>query len=336
MSCVPRQPQAAGVETPPLQQLRRVTWRSALQIVLMVVAVGILANQVAGLDFAALGKQLRGATWWMVAVGAVIAQGPRLGQALSCMGASPRPLPLKPVYFLQLAQAYIGLVVPASAARIAINIRFFQRQGLPAGSALAVGAIDGFAGFVVEMVLLLGILLLTPRTLHLDLSGGSGSGLRTMLLIIALFAVLVGLVLALNKRRRRQLGEWVRGLIADGYETVRGLQSIRRLALLIGGNLASDLLFAGALGTFTWAFGTRVGFMDLIVIIISVSLLAGLLPIPGGVGVTEGGLALGLVSVGMPEEAAFAAVILYRLATYYVPPVWGFLALRWLERNNHL
>ena len=115
-----------------------------------------------------------------------------------------------------------------------------------------------------------------------------------------------------------------------------GLRSLRRLTLLFGGNLASDLLFAVALGTFAWAFGTRVAFGDLIVIIISVSLLAGLLPIPGGVGVVEGGLTLGLVSAGMPEESAFAAVILYRMATFYVPPVWGFFALRWLERNDHL
>ena len=136
--------------------MRRVTSRSGLQLVLMLGAVSILANQVAGLDLAALGKQLANATWWLVAVGAIVAQAPRLAQAVSCMGASPRPLPLRPVYFLQLAQAYIGLVVPASAARIAINVRFFQRQGLTAGSALAVGAIDGFAGFIVEAILLVG------------------------------------------------------------------------------------------------------------------------------------------------------------------------------------
>ena len=157
-----------------------------------------------------------------------------------------------------------------------------------------------------------------------------------MLLILVGVAVVVSIVLVLIPRRRRQIVGWVRGLLADGFQAVRGLQSIRRLALLLGGNLASDLLFATSLGTFAWAFDTRVPFMDLIVIIISVSLLSGLLPIPGGIGVVEGGLALGLVSAGMPEEAAFAAVILYRLSTYYVPPLWGFFALRSLERNRLL
>jgi len=326
----------AGVEVPDLQQLRRVTWGSALQVVLLVLAVWFLASQVAGLDLGALWHELREATWWLVLVGAVVAQTPRFAQAVSCLGASPRPLPLKPVYFLQLALTYIGIAVPSSAARIAVNVRFFQRQGLTAGSALAVGALDGFSGFIVEMVLLVGFLVLTPQSLHFDLSAPSGSGWRTVLLVLVGVAVVVAVVAALNPRRRNQAITWARGLIADGFETVRGLRSPRRLSLLIGGNLASDLLFAATLGLFAMAFGTRVPFPDLVVIIISVSLLAGLLPIPGGVGVAEGALTLGLVGAGMPEEPAFAAVLTYRLATFYIPPTWGFLALRWLERNKQL
>ena len=68
----------------------------------------------------------------------------------------------------------------------------------------------------------------------------------------------------------------------------------------------------------------------------AVSLFAGLLPIPGGVGVTEGGLIYRLTSFGVPQEAAFAAVILYRLGTFSLPPTWGFFSLRWLERNRYL
>ena len=54
------------------------------------------------------------------------------------------------------------------------------------------------------------------------------------------------------------------------------------------------------------------------------------------VGVTEGGLIFGLTSFGVPQEVAFAAVMLYRLSTFYTPPVWGFFSLRWLERNRYL
>jgi uncharacterized membrane protein YbhN (UPF0104 family) len=68
----------------------------------------------------------------------------------------------------------------------------------------------------------------------------------------------------------------------------------------------------------------------------SVSLLGSFVPIPGNIGVAELGLTVGLVSAGMAEEAALAAVLLYRAATFYVPAAWGFLAMRWLQRNRLL
>jgi uncharacterized membrane protein YbhN (UPF0104 family) len=72
------------------------------------------------------------------------------------------------------------------------------------------------------------------------------------------------------------------------------------------------------------------------VINISVSLLASLIPVPGGIGVAEFGLSLGLTSAGMKSESAIAAVLLYRMATFYLPPAWGFPAMLWLQRNDYL
>jgi uncharacterized protein (TIRG00374 family) len=125
-------------------------------------------------------------------------------------------------------------------------------------------------------------------------------------------------------------------LAREAWVAVQGLHSPRRLTLLFGGNLATELLFAIALQTFVRGFGYHVGLAELVLINVSVSLLSGLLPIPGGIGVVEGGLSYGLVRAGVPEEAAFAAVLLYRLATFYLPPIWGFFALRWLERTRRL
>lgn len=68
-----------------------------------------------------------------VSVGLVVGQLPRLGQAVSTLGASPVPLPLGPVYALQLAVSYVNLAVPSAAGRIAVNVRFFQRHGVGSG-----------------------------------------------------------------------------------------------------------------------------------------------------------------------------------------------------------
>jgi uncharacterized membrane protein YbhN (UPF0104 family) len=36
---------------------------------------------------------------------------------------------------------------------------------------------------------------------------------------------------------------------------------------------------------------------------------------------------------GLPDEAALATAVLYRLSTFYVPPLWGFFAMRGPQRN---
>jgi uncharacterized protein (TIRG00374 family) len=96
------------------------------------------------------------------------------------------------------------------------------------------------------------------------------------------------------------------------------------------------VLFAIALGLFARSFGSHVELTELLVINISVSLVSSFIPVPGGIGVAEFGLTIGLTSAGVTPEAAIAAVLLYRIATYYLPPAWGFPAMLWLQRNRYL
>src|SRR5580765_4844983 len=45
------------------------------------------------------------------------------------------------------------------------------------------------------------------------------------------------------------------------------------------------------------------------------------------------------VGAGVPvtsPASAIAAVLLYRIATYYLPPAWGFPAMLWLQHNRYL
>jgi uncharacterized protein (TIRG00374 family) len=327
---------AAEEEPPDLQQLRRITVKTVISVVLPAIAIFALISAVSDIDVEQLAEDLRNASWALVALAFVLGQTPRLTQACSTLGASPVPLALGPVYALQLAVSYVNLAIPSSAARIAVNIRFFQRHGVPPGSAVAVGALDGFSGFIVQALLLITILLLSPVSLDLDLdSTDPSAALRLLGLVVAGVALAVVVVLVIPKLRRAVFG-WLGKMLHEARGALKGLRSPRRIGLLLGGNLATELLFALTLATFVQALGYSVGFGEVLLVNIGVALLAGVLPIPGGIGVAEGGLTWGLMQLGVPQEPAFAAVILYRLATFYLPPVWGFFAMRWLERNKHL
>jgi glycosyltransferase 2 family protein len=330
-----RAAEAVGAEPPDLQQLRRITVRSLVNVVLPAVAVIALISGLAGLDLAEMSDILAHANWWLVAFGVLFTQVPRLTQAVSTLGAAPIPLPLGPVYALQLAICYVNLAIPSAAARLAVNIRFFQRHGVPPSGAVTAGALDGFSGFVVQALLLTGLLAFTSVSLDLQV-GDAVDDATHLLVLVAVIAALAISVLLVVKRLRRLVLEWGRRIRTDAMSALRGLRSPRRLALLFGGNLATELLFATSLGIFTRALGYPVGLDELLLVNISVALLSGILPVPGGIGVTEGGLTYGLVQFGLPEEVALASALLYRLSSFYLPPIWGFFAMRWLERNDHL
>jgi uncharacterized membrane protein YbhN (UPF0104 family) len=59
-------------------------------------------------------------------------------------------------------------------------------------------------------------------------------------------------------------------------------------------------------------------------------------PTPGGLGPFETVAIAGLIGVGMSSGAAFAAVILYRLATYWLPVLPGWLGWRLLQRWGYV
>jgi glycosyltransferase 2 family protein len=135
---------------------------------------------------------------------------------------------------------------------------------------------------------------------------------------------------------RRKLGDAVRRWLPQIRSGIASLRQSSKLAQLLLGSLATELLFAIALGMFARAMGYPLSFAELLFINMSVSLFTTFIPVPGGIGVAEGGLAVGLASAGLPESSAFAAAILYRIATFYLPPVWGWFALRWLRHNRYL
>ncbi len=84
------------------------------------------------------------------------------------------------------------------------------------------------------------------------------------------------------------------------------------------------------------AFGYQESFANLILVNTLVSLFAGFMPVPGGMGVAEAGYTAGLVALGVPHTAALSAAMAFRLVTYYLPPIWGGFAMRWMRRHAYI
>src|SRR6185503_4888262 len=97
----------------------------------------------------------------------------------------PARLPYGPVYAMQLAVGFMNVALPSAVARMAVNIRFFQRQGVSPPVAVTAGAIDSFAGNVVQILPLVLLLVFSPSSVNLDLESPSddsgGNAILTVL-----------------------------------------------------------------------------------------------------------------------------------------------------------
>ncbi len=114
------------------------------------------------------------------------------------------------------------------------------------------------------------------------------------------------------------------------------LSSPHRLIAVIAANVLVQLLFSLTSYTILRAFGQDVGFADVILVNECVALFAGLMPVPGGVGVTEAALTAGYTAIGVDSATAMGAALCYRLITFYIPPCFGYFAMRSLRRQRLL
>ena len=122
----------------------------------------------------------------------MLAQVPRFTQALTTLGSVPAVLPYLPVYMMQLATGFMNLALPSAVARMAVDIRFFQRLGIPPAAAVTASVIDSFVGNVVQIVMLL-LLVLFSQTASLDLEANlSTSGPDGRLIAAVLIVAAVG------------------------------------------------------------------------------------------------------------------------------------------------
>ena len=258
------------------------------------------------------------AAWGWIAAGSSSPRLPRLTQANATLGSVPQTLPFGPVYAMQLATGYMNLALPSSLARMAINIRFFQRQGVPPAAAVASGAMDSLAGTVLQALLLVLLLIFSQAALGsicLRRAVRAASTSRCC-------SSVVGVSWSRRPvacRGRARVRSVITGRVRHG-----GRRSARRSPgcarrrsswQLLVGNVATELLFATALGMIAIGLGYDISLVDLLVINLERLAVRELHPGPGRHRRrSRSGSRSASRRPACTEEAALATALLYRIA----------------------
>ena len=330
---------AAGVEVPKLIEPRRVSWVNLALVVGTLVGgwalIAVLVNVTKSWS------TITGAKWGWVALVFVLAQAAYPAIAVTTVGSVTDPLPYGRTVALEVSDTFVGLA-GGSLAVLATRVRFFQQEGYDATTAVTSGVLVSTASWIVKGALFLIALPLAYGSLHFNsspTSNGSSSDSKLVWLIviaIVVIGVALGLVFAVPRWRRLAAAK-LRPKASEVWAHLKVLAAHpRNLVEIFGGNVAAQLFVAMALGASLHAFGDHLNLSVLIVVLTLGSMLGGISPVPGGMGVVEAGMILGLTAAGINESDAVAAVFVQRLFTAYLPPIWGWFVLVWMRKKEYL
>ena len=320
---------ATGAPVPQLEQLQRMSGQNLALAVGTLVGVGALLSAVG--DPAVLVKAIARARPYPLLVAFALVMGTNIGFALALAGSIRKRLPFWPNVKLQVAGVFSNLALPFGSQ--ALQVRFLQKQGVDAATAVAAGGVVNLAaGTATQVGLFFLALEAAPRKVDI---GQIPTGTVVTLLTLVMAAILVCsvIVLIVPALRRKVMPP-----VSKGFHAIFDvLRSPRQIALLVGGSALAYVLYGLALTATLRAFGQSPSIWELIAANLGVTLVAALVPFPGGgTAVSSVGLSGALVALGIPETAAVGAVLVHQLISQYVPAVPGWLALRSLVAHEEL
>ncbi len=259
-----------------------------------------------------------------------------VGGAMSLAGSVVRPIALGEATIIMFGQSFLNRFTPMNAGGMAMRIRYLQKGGTDGTVATAAIGLTSAASGVMQVIFFAFFLLLSssdPRS-GMDLDEGGGTDYSIVVVFVGALVVAI-VVIALTPKFRRWVVHFVRSTFTK-IKTDFGELAHRpsKLALLFGGQGVAKLSTIIAFALSCWAFDIDLSFIELGALYMVANTVASAVPSPGGVGAIEAALVFVLLSSGVDDATAWAAVLLFRLINYWLPTIPGWIGLRVSERRQ--
>jgi undecaprenyl-diphosphatase len=215
---------------------------------------------------------------------------------------------------------------------MAMRIRYLQKGGTDGVVAASAVGLTSLASGVMQ-VAFVAVFFTWGGTVDGGI-GAEADRTDAVSAVVLVVVAIVGVVWAVPKLRRAVFG-W----LLDSWRKIRDdfgalARRLDRMALLFGGAGLSKLLTIIAFVLSCRAFDIDIGFARLGALYLGANTIASAVPTPGGVGAIEAALVMVLTSAGVDQSVAWSATLLFRLVTYWLPTVPGYVALRYCERAD--
>jgi uncharacterized membrane protein YbhN (UPF0104 family) len=315
-------------DVPELARVDRVRPRTIVSVVALLVAGYLIIGEFGSLN---LRSVFRLADWKWVPFVLLASAGTYFAAAISIIGYVRERLSFVRTTLAQLASSFAGFVTPPSVGGLAVNIRYLRKAHLSTTAAATSVGMSQVVNAASHAVLLIVFAAATGTSSSRDLPVPGWA-------FIAVGAAAAVMLLALAvPPARRALAARVLPPLREALPRLLNLvTSPTKLAEAVLGALLLNACYIGALWFAVKAFDGRVAVAGVAVVYLAGAAIGSLAPTPGGLGAIEVALSTGLTAAGMPGAAAISAVLLYRLATFWLPVPLGWLAVHWLQRRDAL
>jgi len=115
---------------------------------------------------------------------------------------------------------------------------------------------------------------------------------------------------------------------------VATLRMPRRAAALFGGSAGVTAAHTLAVCFALRSVGATTPVLDVAIVYLGAAAIGSISPTPGGLGAFEAALVTGLNRVSTPASTAAAAVVIYRLISFWLPVLPGAVAFTRLRRRG--
>ena len=193
-------------------------------------------------------------------------------------------------------------------------------------------ALNTVSGTMVHVLLLFGFVVWTGK------SGAQRFSLPDSNIVLLVLALLGALVGGVSSYGHCVNGYWSRPSLRRAGLAQIGLvfRSPARVIALFGGSAALTLAYIGGLMAAVEAFGGDLSFPQVGTAYLAATAIAALAPTPGGLGAVESALIAAFTGYGLGDGVAVSAVLTFRLATFWLPILPGWLLFGWMQRHSEL
>ena len=232
---------------------------------------------------------------------------------------------------VQLSTAFVGVAMPPTVGHVAVNARYLHKEGVDEGSISAAVTLSQLVNIVTTVLLLVVIGLLTGSGLsRFKIAPGAN-----LVIGLAVIAGVLALLLSVPQTRNKLIGLVRPHLRRAWPRLLDAVSQPARLAISAGANLLLTAAYMVAFIAALRAVGAHPAILPAAVVYLAGNAVGAAAPTPGGLGGVEAVLAAGLTAMGIPAAQAISGVLVFRIATFWLPIPAGWLSYLWLQRRAH-